>query len=61
MEIGTDKERDDHHHEHLRMEAFNFVWPNIESTIKDVLRNIHLKAAIHWVGFHLEYGVTLMI
>lgn len=52
MEIGTGEERDDHHYEHLRMEAFNFVWSKIESTIKDVLRNINLNVfnEIHrWV------------
>lgn len=41
MEIGTGEERDDHHYEHLRMEAFNFVWSKIESTIKVCLSWSH--------------------
>lgn len=41
MEVGTGEERDDHHYEHLRMEAFNFVWSKIESTIKVCLSWSH--------------------
>ncbi|KAK9271697.1 hypothetical protein L1049_002060 [Liquidambar formosana] len=51
-EAARDEEWDDLRYEHLRMEAFKFVWSKIESTIKDVIRNINVNVfnEIHrWV------------
>ncbi|KAE8077518.1 hypothetical protein FH972_016076 [Carpinus fangiana] len=46
------EEWDERRYEHLRMEAFELVWPRIDSTIKDVLRGINTNVLneIHsWV------------
>ncbi|XP_057970012.1 origin of replication complex subunit 3 isoform X2 [Malania oleifera] len=40
-EADKEGEGDDRRFEHLRMEAFQFIWSKIESTIKDVLRNMN--------------------
>ncbi|KAA8533443.1 hypothetical protein F0562_031123 [Nyssa sinensis] len=41
-EAEAAEEFDDQQYEHLRNEAFNYVWSKIESSIKDVLRNINI-------------------
>ncbi|XP_059667444.1 origin of replication complex subunit 3 [Cornus florida] len=38
----AEEEYDDSRREQLRTETFNYVWSKIESTIKDVLRNINV-------------------
>ncbi|XP_043706876.1 origin of replication complex subunit 3 [Telopea speciosissima] len=53
VEAVEDEEYDDdHHYEQLRIEAFDLVWSRIETTIKDVLREINVNVfdEIHrWV------------
>ncbi|XP_042493525.1 origin of replication complex subunit 3 [Macadamia integrifolia] len=49
---AIEEEDDDHHYEKLRIEAFDLIWSRIETTIKDVLREINVNVfddIHHWV------------